>query len=982
MRPVWLLAVVVVAVWLVLVELDGFLGQLQQEGRGAYTIADLGPFNPAELQDTVKDLLKVWRDAGGIADAAVSAHLLVDTLLFIPAYAVLLGLLLQRARRALPQSIRRGELGTAAAKWPWVLGLVVVADLFENGLRMFVVWGDNTSWLLLHAAWVSTMAKWLFLALALGLLTALVARAGREIQVRAKWLPVGYALWRVRVPCVLIAAWAAFLLFDPTGQAPDLFRRWLDGGGLVLQLVGTLVASAVFGLAAWMTVRRVVLTGWAVRDDPPSGRVLFFVAVAAGLVAWLASVRNLLAITSVLLVVVFLGVMPAKERPSGPRRRATTAAIPMGLEGLQVRRLSYGLAVVPLVTLLIATGSAMVVPAVVLLAGEHPDKSIGGLALAVTVLAPMLALAVCAGGTMLVRWVDERACNPDRLDLRVWRVTLPWPSNLELRHALVAVAAATLCGLAVSQPLQIPPALGSVTIAAAALTLLMVLAGEGQRYGESHRPPVGLGALGFVRAPVATLLGVTFVIASLIDDGSYHDVHRSANPPPGSGGLALDIAWDRWKDRNCVDVKSDQPAVPLVLIANYGGGIRAAYWTGSVLTELLGAPPRPVRDCEGARSIDRVFAFSGISGGAVGVMSYLGHVEDSKPTDWYDEELGRQDFLSVPVSWGLLVDLPRTFIGFGGPDRARRLEEAWEGEIAGLEDDFFRLAGTRTPLVLLGGTQVESGCRLNVSRVRLTALPMTPPPTDCNALIHRSASDSVVDDDARRPLTREIPDAAVTSEVLDYLCDGGSLHRSTAALLSARFPYVSPSGRLSQCESDRHTAIVDGGYAEGSGGQALLDLWARLRPLVGSYNGRGKGPMVVPIFVQIDNHYAKAASEGPEGRTKELFVPPATAGRPDKLDDLAAEQLANARFSTDIPGRAGTTCTLSRRETQRFVRIAPPDSPGVPAPLAWTLSRLATDELDDQRHTALEKAPAATLHAVLTDRGEVALKCRAAVGAE
>jgi hypothetical protein len=31
------------------------------------------------------------------------------------------------------------------------------------------------------------------------------------------------------VPVVLLGAWGLFLIFDPTGLAPDTFRRWLDG---------------------------------------------------------------------------------------------------------------------------------------------------------------------------------------------------------------------------------------------------------------------------------------------------------------------------------------------------------------------------------------------------------------------------------------------------------------------------------------------------------------------------------------------------------------------------------------------------------------------------------------------------------------------------------------------------------------------------------------------------------------------------------
>ena len=161
------------------------------------------------------------------------------------------------------------------------------------------------------------------------------------------------------------------------------------------------------------------------------------------------------------------------------------------------------------------------------------------------------------------------------------------------------------------------------------------------------------------------------------------------------------------------------------------------------------------------------------------------------------------------------------------------------------------------------------------------------------------------------------------------------------------------------------SAVVDGGYAENTAGQAILDLWAQLKPAVAGHNRAG-GSRIVPVFVDIDNHYAKAVQVGPVGRTPQTLVPPLTAGRPDKLDDVGVEQLADAQFSVDLPGLDGATCQVGTKPAQRFVRIAPPDSPGIPAPLAWTLSDMAMDDLDRQRKSAFAATtPAATLRDAL-----------------
>jgi hypothetical protein len=954
--PIGPLAVAGLALLLTLGQLDRLHAQLQAGGRGAYTLADFGPLNPAGLQETIRELLDVWDLAGGIATAAAVAHLLVDTA-FIVVYFLLLQEVMGRALRALPDVASTGVLArSVAVRWPLVLGALVIADVVENGTRAVILATSSTAWVLVHIGWAATLVKWIALALLLGMLVAVAVRALAEGSVRARRRGPGAALWRFRVPLVLFTAWSAFLLLDPTGQLPDLLRRTLDGWAGLGRFAATAVAAAVLGLSAWTMGRRVFFTEAALGRSVSSW-LLAGIAAAFGLVAALSPLDNLAAIAIVLGVIAALGALTKRVQPrSGDVERKKTAMPADEDEAPLLRHVAFALAVVPLVALLLAAGAAMVAPAVVLLGGPHVDSGRGAAAAAFALLAPIAALAVAGFGPGLVRRWDGNAGAP--------------PRTLELRHVAITAAALLVAVLAIWKPLDVPPALGSLLVAAAAFVLATVALGEGQRYGEAHEPPSGLRVLGFVRVPVATLVLIAFVLAAAIGDRGYHDVHLNGAGPPAAG-TRIAAAWTTWKERNCADDAERTDAVPLVLVASYGGGIRAAYWTGSVLTDLLDAGADIGDGCDGVRRRDRVFAMSAISGGAVGTMGYLGQATEPAGSSWYGEQLGRPDFLSVAVSWALLVDVPRSILGIDPPDRAQRLEEAWEDGITGMGNDYF--AGAPPQVTLLGGTQVESGCRFNVAAVRLTAQPPVQPPTDCNALLLRSAADPVDDDG----VIRHVPDAALTSEVLDHLCDGGSLNRSTAALLSARFPYVSPSGRMRRCGVDRHTAIVDGGYAEGTGAQALLDLWARLEPLVRAHNAAGAGPMVVPVFVQIDNHYAKAARAGALGRTEEVLVPPVAASRPDALDSLGTEQLANATFAADVPGRPGTTCTFGLGPTQRFIRIAPPDSPGVPAPLAWTLSRMATEELDSQRASALRTPPVDALELVLDDGAELTPRCGA-----
>jgi hypothetical protein len=359
-----------------------------------------------------------------------------------------------------------------------------------------------------------------------------------------------------------------------------------------------------------------------------------------------------------------------------------------------------------------------------------------------------------------------------------------------------------------------------------------------------------------------------------------------------------------------------------------------------------------VAGCDAAPA-DRIFAMGGASGGSLGVLSYEAGLTTTRSATWFADQLGRPDFLTDPLTWMLTADAARAFIGYGGEDRARRLEDSFASHISGLGSDFF--AGTwglggRSPLMLLTATQVESGCRLNVSGLRLTDLQSRAEGLGCASLGQSSAP--------------------VTTDLLDVLCGAGghdpmSLSRATAALLSARFPYVSPSGQMYSCETPGlagglgSTAIVDGGYADNTGLRMLLSLWPRLEPLIEAHNKDPRNAAIVPVMLDVDNHYAPVAPPPVHGRTVESLVPLLTKPRPAKLNTRAEEQEASDTFTGPVPGLA-TLCDLST-DGARFLIVSPLTSPGLPAPLAWTLSRLATNDLDTQRAAAVAGAGPNTL---------------------
>jgi hypothetical protein len=131
--------------------------------------------------------------------------------------------------------------------------------------------------------------------------------------------------------------------------------------------------------------------------------------------------------------------------------------------------------------------------------------------------------------------------------------------------------------------------------------------------------------------------------------------------------------------------------------------------------------------------------------------------------------------------------------------------------------------------------------------------------------------------------------------------------------------------------------------------------------LIAAHNATQGNATIVPVFVEVDNHYERVAASGVPARTVEGLVPPSTQSRPDQLDDRAMESLVASVFTGAVPGTVAA-CDIAAGDG-RFVRINPRTSPGLPAPLAWTMSKLATDDLTAQRKTALASTGPAALGA-------------------
>jgi hypothetical protein len=316
--------------------------------------------------------------------------------------------------------------------------------------------------------------------------------------------------------------------------------------------------------------------------------------------------------------------------------------------------------------------------------------------------------------------------------------------------------------------------------------------------------------------PVISLLLLLALAWSYFPALDNHAIRTLPLASAKSSPLRIEQALDRWQ--------AQAPRLPdgranLLVVATAGGGLRAAYWTATV----LGA----IQDRSSAFS-SQLFAISGVSGGSLGATVFVtlagGQISLS---DWRgscgvgDQQRGRlecagqavlsEDFLAPPVAALLFPDLLQRFFPLGFPDRARALEQSWEQawRRAGLAEDAWAGRGFRAlwpedrflPALLLNGTHVESGKRVIASNLDIAADPK----------VFRDAHD-----------------------LYALLPPGSEIGASTAAHTSARFTYVSPAGTLAD-----GTHLVDGGYFENFGAvtgrevlKAGLDrLGRKIRPV-------------------------------------------------------------------------------------------------------------------------------------------------------
>lgn len=301
-------------------------------------------------------------------------------------------------------------------------------------------------------------------------------------------------------------------------------------------------------------------------------------------------------------------------------------------------------------------------------------------------------------------------------------------------------------------------------------------------------------------------------------------------------------------------------------------------------------------------------------------------------------------------------------------DRASVFEQAWEQTWPGEQgwerelSSATRYDGTWRPFLLMNGTDVVSGCRIAVAAQRITGEAHTDERLRC-----------LKPNIARTQFATATVDASAFNDTANCKTLNQGLRMSTAAHLSARFTYVSPSGTMYSCpEKDKKKengeseeeekdppaiSSIDGGYLENSGMAALLELWSAVEPTVATHNHdvavhnqnkttkpQDKRPYVMPLVVLLDNHYSVQAPEPEIDPVNELLAPlTGKRARTTAARTATLQQEALVRFTGPLPGT-----TLEVAPPTRSFLVAPRTEPQIAAPLGWVLSEMSMTSMNNQ----------------------------------
>jgi hypothetical protein len=471
---------------------------------------------------------------------------------------------------------------------------------------------------------------------------------------------------------------------------------------------------------------------------------------------------------------------------------------------------------------------------------------------------------------------------------------LSWQETSKLKGSvvwtcLISLTASISLGLIVSTTF-FPDLLGSISLVAISLTNLVIIFSTIYDWGMK------------TKIPGITILIVIIFISSAFNFNDNHRFRQSSNPEKLELP-SLESSFQQWLDSRPDRAQFSNKPYPVYIAAAQGGGIYAAYHAAIAFTKLTEYFPSFPQ---------HVFAISGVSGGSMGATAFSSLVNANEITGYSLSQKASQlfssDLLSPLLTMGLFPDLIQRFNLFpiNDWDRATGLEVAFEkawdklslpNRANPLRQSFYQhwQPQSKAPALVLNTTIVETGDRLVIS-----------------------------------PFQIQLPnkeDIAIDEPNLD-------LKLSTAAVLSARFPYFTPVGWYERSIDNRKLRLADGGYFDNSGIPTALDIGRNLQKI----KDYGKTFEIVYLSL-IDGQFNMSPTQVKSEGLNEIFSP--------------VRALFSARESRSRSAVELSTFTVNDRIDDPFkykfrTLFLKKSGDGVKLPLGWLISDRSREFIDRQ----------------------------------
>jgi hypothetical protein len=291
-------------------------------------------------------------------------------------------------------------------------------------------------------------------------------------------------------------------------------------------------------------------------------------------------------------------------------------------------------------------------------------------------------------------------------------------------------------------------------------------------------------------------------IVGLIFEPHYVPISNKKTVAAYNNRQTLHEYFENWIAlRPAIADSSNNKEYPLIFVLSDGGASRAGYWVASVMAKM--------NQETGGEFNKHLFCLSGASGGSVGNAAYFNLLRAKQTSDTITHDLAavqqylKTDFLTFTLARMLGPDVfrhifPFQFVDDRGAALARVLEQGPSQNCLlydSMSTKFSELITQKKqpytlPILCINTTRMQDGLPAVISNIDFSD-----------------------------------PRFNQRLDFLDLLDEEKDIKLSTAVVLGASFPYISPAGRVDSAgKEDKANYFVDGAYFDNSGSGVVSEM--------------------------------------------------------------------------------------------------------------------------------------------------------------